>query len=282
MKRTAALILAFLLSVSFISCSTPKEKLTDTVLGRDVLLKEGAVESVYMTLPAGYENFYNSNAAKRIVDYLAGLHLTPYLQQSDYVGMSWNIEIKYEDGSIAKLCHNANALVKADGGAWYKMMDDEAQALDTLLSELNSMLKSYEFEAERVRVSKYSDNDNSSNRTLIKTKSELDAYYEANKENYYFGRFLELREKYTDEFFETKDLVLFNVTETSGSHMHEITDVRCVDIGAWEIDVERSNFGYGATDDMGYWLLIAEISEKPIKKDDTVRINLSELIIKFY
>lgn len=282
MKKIIALALLLTFSLSFMSCSTPKEKSPETVFGKDVLVKEAKIESIYMeSIPNGYENSYEGDAAQMIGDYLASLRLTPYLQENDYLGMCWDIEIEYEDGTVSNVYHSANVLIKVDGGEWYKMESDEAHRLDTLLTELNSMLRSYEFEAEYIRVFEYSDNDNSSNRTVIKTKSELDAYYEANKENYDFRRFLEVREKYTDEFFETKDLVLINVTESSGSHRHEITDVRCVDIGAWEIDVERSNFGYGATDDMGYWLLIVEISEKPIKKDDTVRINLSELIIKF-
>lgn len=263
------------------SCSTPKEKSPETVFGKDVLVKEAKIESIYMeSMPKGYENSYEGDAAQKIGDYLASLRLTPYLRENDYDGMCWDIEIEYEDGTVSNVYHNANVLIKVDGGEWYKMESDEARRLDTLLTELNSMLRSYEFEAEYFRVHKHSSDDTSPNRTIIRSKKELDTFFETHKETYDYRSFLEVREKFDDVFFKTNDLVIISVTEPHGTYRHEITDVRCVDIGTWEIDVERSNYGHVATDDMGYWLLLAEIKEKAIKADDEIRINLSELIIK--
>jgi len=145
---------------------------------------------------------------------------------------------------------------------------------------------SYYFEAQYIRTNGYVDGASYPVVTLIESKEELDAYYEANRDRYDLERhdavysdqtigFLDACDRYDKEYFdEERNLVLILLEEPSGSNRHEITDVRRNDKGEWVITIDRILPECG-TDDMAEWHLFLEIQMgNVISRDDTIIVNL--------
>ena len=124
---------------------------------------------------------------------------------------------------------------------------------------------------------------------VIDSKEELEAYYDANKEQFDLERkekvysdttigFLDACDKYDDAYFERQNLELILLQEGSGSVRHEITDVRRyrLENGAsdgWAITI-KSKAPEVVTDDMAQWHLFLEVQMGDvIESDDAVWIN---------
>lgn len=93
MKRILIMILALAICLPILSGCTPKQFKN---------LNESDIKSVSVsTLPEfyGYEYSFSGEEARAVVDYLSGLKLTPILISINKGGMTWVIEIKYEDES---------------------------------------------------------------------------------------------------------------------------------------------------------------------------------------
>ena len=93
MKRILIMILALALCLPVFSGCAPKQFKN---------LNESDIKSVSVsTLPEfyGYEYSFSGEEARAVVDYLSGLNLTPLLISVGKGGMTWVIEIKYEDES---------------------------------------------------------------------------------------------------------------------------------------------------------------------------------------
>ena len=130
--------------------------------------------------------------------------------------------------------------------------------------------EAYAFEAQYIRTNGGSDEASYPYHTVISSKAELDAYYEANKDLYDLERretvysdstigFLDACDKYDDAYFERQNLVLIVLQEGSGSIRHEITDVRRhMENGGWDITIDRKVPEVG-TDDMAQWHLFLEV-----------------------
>ena len=149
--------------------------------------------------------------------------------------------------------------------------------------------EAYAFEAQYIRTDGYSDGWSYPYHTVINSRAELDAYYEAYKDTYYLERrekvysdstigFLDACDKYDDAYFERQNLVLIVLQEGSGSIRHEITDVRAhrnengASLG-WEITIRRIVPEVG-TDNMAQWHLFLEVQMGNIITDeDDVWIN---------
>jgi len=104
---------------------------------------------------------------------------------------------------------------------------------------------------------------NNNKTVTIKSKEELENYYNTNKESYSFDfqhdKFITFKnaiEKYTNEYFENNFLVLAILTEGSGSHRHIVTGVN-----GNEINIKRISVGLG-TDDMASWHIIVELNKE--------------------
>jgi hypothetical protein len=54
-----------------------------------------------------------------------------------YVGMTWDIVLEYEDGTTETVYHFGNKFICKSGGPWYRMTYEQASAFDSLLWELN-------------------------------------------------------------------------------------------------------------------------------------------------
>ena len=93
MKRILLMILTLAICLPVLSGCTPKQFKN---------LNESDIKSVSVsTLPEfyGYEYSFSGDEARAVVDYLSGLKLTPILISIPKGGMTWVIEIEYEDES---------------------------------------------------------------------------------------------------------------------------------------------------------------------------------------
>ena len=149
--------------------------------------------------------------------------------------------------------------------------------------------EAYAFEAQYIRTDGYSEERSCPYHTVISSRAELEAYYEAHKDIYDLERreavysdttigFLDACDKYDDAYFERQNLVLIVLQEGSGSIRHEITDVRPhrTENGAsdgWDITIEVKAPEV-VTDDMAQWHLFLEVQMGDvIKPTDKVWIN---------
>lgn len=149
--------------------------------------------------------------------------------------------------------------------------------------------EAYAFEAQYIRTDSYSDERSYPYHTVISSRAELEAYYEAHKDIYDLERreavysdttigFLDACDKYDDAYFERQNLVLIVLQEGSGSIRHEITDVRPhrTETGSsdgWDITIEVMAPEV-VTDDMAQWHLFLEVQMGDvIKPTDKVWIN---------
>ena len=76
-------------------------------------------------------------------------------------------------------------------------------------------------------------------------------------------------EKYNDNFFESKSLLVFKIVESSGGNKSEIESYEIIDK---TLNVYVKTKQYGDTADMGYWWFILELSKEEVETFDNVKI----------
>ena len=86
-------------------------------------------------------------------------------------------------------------------------------------------------------------------------------------------------EKYDDNFFETKSLLVFKIVESSGGNKSEIESYI---INDKILNVYVKTKQYGDTTDMGYWWFILELNKKEVNTFENVKIlkNGEEIMSK--
>lgn len=103
-------------------------------------LNESDIKSVSVsTLPEfyGYEYSFSGDEARAVVDYLSGLKLTPLLISMPKGGMTWVIEIKYEDESETTVYLFGDE-IWINAKEKYLMQSEENGVFEALLEALNS------------------------------------------------------------------------------------------------------------------------------------------------
>ena len=133
MKKIVALILTLVCLLTVTACSNASTK-------GSVLLKEGTVNTISVaSRPAGYNYSFSGDAAQTVIHYISELNLLSDFSENpdEYDGMTWVIELKYDDGSNLTIYHFGNMFIRADNSSWYKMTYEEASRLDSLLNELS-------------------------------------------------------------------------------------------------------------------------------------------------
>ena len=103
-------------------------------------LNESDIKSVSVsTLPEfyGYEYSFTGEEARAVVDYLSGLNLTPLLISVGKGGMTWVIEIKYEDESETTVYLFGDE-IWINAKEKYLMQSEENGVFEALLEALNS------------------------------------------------------------------------------------------------------------------------------------------------
>lgn len=76
-------------------------------------------------------------------------------------------------------------------------------------------------------------------------------------------------EKYDDNFFETKSLLVFKIVESSGGNKSEIESYEIIDK---TLNAYVKTKQYGETCDMGYWWFILELSKEEVETFENVNI----------
>lgn len=123
------LVLAFVLSA--VGCS-------QQVQGNQLLLEGNIVSVQVSSFPEGYNDSFHGEDADAIVEYLSNLNLESKFKENpnEYVGMTWEIALKYDNGNVMKMYHFGNLFIRTEQGPWYKMNYDEASRFDALLNAL--------------------------------------------------------------------------------------------------------------------------------------------------
>lgn len=121
---------------------------------------------------------------------------------------------------------------------------------------------------------------------VIRSREELNRYYEEHKDIYDLERretvyadssigFLDACDRYDDAFFARRDLIILVLEEGSGSVRHEIQGVRpCYD-NSWQL-IGRRIVPEVCTDDMAQWHILIEIDKNLIGENETIIIEITE------
>ena len=131
MKRILLMILTLAVCLPILSGCTPKQFKN---------LNESDIKSVSVsTLPEfyGYEYSFSGDEARAVVDYLSGLKLTPLLISVPKGGMTWVIEIEYEDESETTVYLFGDE-IWINAKEKYLMQSEENGVFEALLEALNS------------------------------------------------------------------------------------------------------------------------------------------------
>ncbi len=105
------------------------------------------------------------------------------------------------------------------------------------------------FDAQYIRTDGYQADVTYPVVKIIRSVRELNAYYEANKEEYY---------KYDEAYFENKILVMVLLEEGSGSIRHKVQSVHMSTDGQCYIYIDTIEPEGGGTDDRAEWHILIE------------------------
>lgn len=134
MKRSIFVLLLCFCLVFAISCDSEEGSANNTVLD------DGVVKSIEVSsMPHGYEYSFDGNDAYAVIDYIRGLHLeADFPEDPDvYTGMTWVVDIRYEDGTDTTVYMFGNMFIRKDNENWLKMDYNEAEAFGELIYNLD-------------------------------------------------------------------------------------------------------------------------------------------------
>lgn len=125
------------------------------------------------------------------------------------------------------------------------------------------------YDAQYIRTDGYHSDMQSPVVTVIRSVAELTAYYQTNKDLYDLERrsspasdstigFLDVTDKYNDDYFKNNRLLLILVQESSGSNRLNVTNIVQKDAGL-DILVDRLVPEIGTTD-MAQWHILVELN----------------------
>lgn len=148
----------------------------------------------------------------------------------------------------------------------------------------------YPLETQYIRTNGGWDGEEYPMIAVLRSRGELDAYYEKNKNLYDLERkdaafadttigFLDACDQYDETFFAEYDLILVLVGEGSGSIGHEIQSIRPAGESDWLLSGIRI-VPEVCTDDTAEWHFLVAIGKGTIEPDDTVTLELADYQIK--
>ena len=106
---------------------------------------------------------------------------------------------------------------------------------------------------------------------IIKDRQSLEEYYAANKEYLKDSDFEAVTSRYYDVFFETKQLIVLTLRESSGSVTHRVTDAYWDEGTAqWEVFLQRWE-PLEKADDVAYWHILVEVES--VTDDETIQLH---------
>ena len=156
-------------------------------------------------------------------------------------------------------------------------MPDDPSDSESDLPPADAPVNDTSFDAQYCR-SYYPESLGSLAVTVIRTRLELDCYLDAilypdaSVDN--APTLIQLCERYDEEFFASRDLIIVFLMEGSGSIRHKVNKVSRDDTtGQWTIDIERLIPEIG-TGDMAYWqILIEPPKDMRVQEGDVFKIN---------
>ena len=101
---------------------------------------DGAVNVMILSLPQSESrarNYRTQEKIQLVTGYLSGLTLQKQFSENpdDYVGETLVINVSYDDGTKRTFYHFGNQFIQEGTGPWMRMDDQQAEALDALLSQ---------------------------------------------------------------------------------------------------------------------------------------------------
>ncbi len=143
-----------------------------------------------------------------------------------------------------------------------------------------------DFTAQYIRTDGYNENVKYPVVTLITSTTDLNKYYNRNKDKYdlerkkavYFDTpigFLDACDRYNDDYFKDKDLIIVLIEEGSGSIRHEIKSIVGNTDKKYEVTINRI-MPEVRTWDMAEWHLLIEIPKKIIVSPEQLNVIFTE------
>lgn len=136
MKKCTVVVLVCIFAFCVIGCNQQSQH----VQGNQLLSEGNVVRIDVASSPKGYNYSFSGNDAKAIIDYLSTLTLESEFEEkpNEYVGMTWEIAVEYENGDTLNIYHSGNMFICSEKGSWYKMTYEEASRFGTLLEDLKN------------------------------------------------------------------------------------------------------------------------------------------------
>ena len=142
------------------------------------------------------------------------------------------------------------------------------------------------FDVQYIRTNGYREEMEYPMVKIIRSRDELNAYYEEYKDDYYLERkeqvfadttigFLDACDRYNEEYFKDQILILVLLEEGSGSIRHEVSKVRVKEKkGERTVNISiNTRVPETVTDDMAQWHLLIEL-EEGLDVEDESHINV--------
>ncbi len=317
MKKIIALMLSLLMLCSLAACNGTEDdkaggwdkvtqEYTDidgvTIQITDLTIEDGKVvlktkwknDTIYKVVyGASYTIEREENGewvSTQTVDELYFISIAYELRAKSSQDKDYTISSSFEVSTPGKYrirsdCHVYNKGMGGDSTKcelWTEFVISETMHLDVNKKKEQTDIP---FEAQYIRTNGYHEDAEYPFHTVIRSASELTAYYDEYKDKYDLGRkekvysdttigFLDACDKYDEAFFSEKALVLVVLEEGSGSIRHDVTGVSEV-YEKLHIYIE-SLVPEACTDDMAEWHIIVAVNKDDLPSDDGIEIHYNE------
>lgn len=147
-----------------------------------------------------------------------------------------------------------------------------------------------DYDAEYIRTDYFGGESEFPQYALIRSKDELDSYYESYKEVFDLeardkvyadstAGWLDEAKNYDEEWFKENDLLLVVLQEPSGSNRHEITGVTEHSDGSYSVSIRRL-IPLSGTEDMAGWHLFIDLKQGKLNPLTKFEIEISEKVLE--
>lgn len=161
--------------------------------------------------------------------------------------------------------------------------EDNSSKAQNILADENINITSHTFNAQYAYTNKTSYDSTQPETVIIRSKEELENYYNSNKSLYNFERgddygksFLEIYKKYDHNYFENQILILLSIVDSSGSPRYAINEFETItenNLTKTKIGIARIISG-DITADLAAWHIFLE-PEKSFKVENLKNIEIS-------
>ena len=110
MKKIIAIVLVCICVLGIVGCSQQPQQ----VQGGQLLAEGNVINIDISSLPERYNYSFSGTDAKAIIDYLSTLNLESNFEENpnEYMGVTWAISLKYENGDVLTIYHFGNMFIR--------------------------------------------------------------------------------------------------------------------------------------------------------------------------